>query len=462
MITNETRIEGSFRDPSGFVFRHEGILYRQVNRSYTEAYDQLLDSGLYAELVKAGLLIPHEEVSHGFAHIADAYKIIRPEPISFISYPYEWSFSQLKDAALALLNIQRRALRRGMVLKDASAYNMQMQRGKPILIDTLSFDRYEAGQPWVAYRQFCQHFLAPLALMAYQDVRLGQLLRVHLDGIPLDLAAKLLPWRTRTALHLLLHIHLHAGSQKRHTQGGPSPGKPAGSFSLQAFQGLIDGLASAVEKLDWRSATTEWTTYYQDLHTYTAAAAEHKQQVVAQYIERVQPATVWDLGANTGLYSRLASDRGIDTIAFDLDPGSVEANYRMVRERRETHLLPLVVDLTNPSPGLGWAHTERMSLLARGPADMVLAQALIHHLAIGNNLPFAQIAQFLSQSCQHLAIEFVPKTDSQVQQLLRSRQDIFVDYTEPAFEVAFSQYFTVVDCVELRESQRRLYLMVKR
>jgi hypothetical protein len=203
----------SFRDPSGFLFSQGGILYRQINRSYADDYSRLMESGLYERLVKAGLLIPHVEldraersderseersrsaVEHSLN--AEAFKIIQPERVPFISYPYEWSFSQLKDAALTTLSIHKRALKYNMALKDASAYNIQFVRGKPTLIDTLSFEKYKEGQPWVAYRQFCQQFLAPLALMAYRDVRLSQLLRVHIDGIPLDLASRLLPARTR-------------------------------------------------------------------------------------------------------------------------------------------------------------------------------------------------------------------------------------------------------------------------
>lgn len=202
MTGKDRTLSASFRDPAGFLFSRGGILYRQVNHSYAENFSALIDSGLYEKLVKASLLISHSEVDEltgrPFAPAipASAYRTIRPEAIPFISYPYEWSFGQLKDAALATLSIQKRALKAGMSLKDASAYNIQFYRGKPVLIDTLSFEIYHEGEPWVAYRQFCQHFLAPLALMAARDVRLNQLMRVYIDGLPLDLASKLLPPRT--------------------------------------------------------------------------------------------------------------------------------------------------------------------------------------------------------------------------------------------------------------------------
>ncbi|HYO67091.1 MAG TPA: hypothetical protein VEU33_13530, partial [Archangium sp.] len=206
----------SFRDPSGFVFRREGIVYRQVNDSYREDFALLQGSGLHAELVQAGQLIPHEEVDLGLAAAPGAHKVLRPRQLPFVSYPYEWSFSQLQDAALLTLDVQEKALARGLSLKDASAYNVQLVDGRPMLIDTLSFEKYEEGRPWVAYRQFCQHFLAPLALMSHTDVRLGQLLRLYIDGIPLDLASRLLPGRTRFSFALGMHVHAHARSQQKY------------------------------------------------------------------------------------------------------------------------------------------------------------------------------------------------------------------------------------------------------
>ena len=202
-----TRHAASFRDPSGFIFFKDDCHLRQVNRCFAADYDQLIAGGLYRELIDAHLLLPHEEAPVDWRCTVDAYKVLRPKQLKFVSHPYEWSFSHLKDSALVTLDIQRRALARGMTLKDASAYNVQLVDGRPMLIDTLSLKRYRPGEPWVAYRQFCQHFLAPLALMTYCDSRLNQLLRVHLDGAPLDLASRLLPWRTRFNLSLGLHLH---------------------------------------------------------------------------------------------------------------------------------------------------------------------------------------------------------------------------------------------------------------
>jgi hypothetical protein len=460
MTTSQTQSSGqlsaSFRDPSGFLFTREEVLYRQVNRKYEQEYARLMESGLYDKLIKAGLLIPHVEVDQEPAEADLAHKIIQPERVPFISYPYEWSFGQLKDAALATLSIQRRAMKAGMSLKDASAYNIQFVRGKPALIDTLSFELYKEGQPWVAYRQFCQHFLAPLALMSLRDVRLNQLLRVYIDGVPLDLASGLLPSKTRVNVGLLTHIHLHASAQKRFS--GADVKSRAATMSQQALTGLIESLDSTIRKLEWRPGGTEWGNYY-DITNYSDAAFEHKKQLVKEWSTKLQPSLVWDLGANKGVFSRVAGEGDAYVVSSDIDPAAVEQNYRQMKEEKAQNLLPLLIDLTNPSPSIGWANKERDSFAARGPADMALALALIHHLAISNNVPLLQVANFFAHVGKWLIIEFVPKSDSQVQKLLVSREDIFPNYTREGFESAFRQRFKIAEAVNVRESERVLYLM---
>jgi ribosomal protein L11 methylase PrmA len=454
-IRTDESVPSSFRDPSGFLFHREGRLYRQVNDSYRADYGQLMKSGLYQGLTEQGLLIPHVETTEPRMSGGGSL-VIEPERIPFISYAYEWSFSQLQDAALATLSIEKKALERGMSLKDASAYNIQFRGCRPVMIDTLSFERYREGEPWVAYRQFCQHFLAPLALMSHTDVRLSQLLRVNIDGIPLDLASRLLPGKTKLALGLATHIHLHAQAQRKYSD---KPAKPAGGkMSRMAFLGLIDNLESTTRKLEWKPEGTEWGDYYSATN-YTDASLEHKAQLVAEYLERVSPKTVWDLGANTGRFSRVAADHGIPTMAFDIDPAAVELNYIDCRKRDEKNMLPLLSDLTNPSPAIGWQNRERQSLIERGPCDTALALALVHHLAIGNNLPFDRIVDFLAGVCRTLVIEFVPKSDSQVQRLLATREDIFPGYTKEGFEHAFSSRFATLSSSPVKDSERTIYLM---
>jgi hypothetical protein len=416
-------------------------------------------SGLYATLVEAGLMIPHDEVDAGYAVSDGAYRVIRPEHVEFISYPYEWCFSQLKDAALTTLAIQRTAMDHDMSLRDASAYNIQFHRGRPMLIDTLSFEKLREGAPWVAYRQFCQHFLAPLALISYRDARLGQLSRIHIDGIPIDLAVALLPMRARFRLPLLMHIFLHARSQRRQARAPASGRTTDRPFTLRAFRGLIDSLTAGVRKLRWQPGPSVWAGYYAEAPSYTPEALDHKRSLVAAFIQEAGPKHVWDLGANTGMFSRLASDMGISTISFDMDPAAVEESYLRMAAESETEVLPLIMDLTNPSPGIGWENRERLSLLERKSADMALALALIHHLVIGNNVPMDRLAGFMKGLCEWLAVEFVPKSDPMVQTLLATREDVFPDYTQEGFEKAFEAEFAIERREPIRGSQRILYLM---
>lgn len=455
-------VAGSFRDPDGFLFQIDGVLYRQVNERYRPAWDALHATGLLARLAAAELLIPHEEVSVEQAPRPGAYRVIRPQAVPFVSYPYEWSFSQLQDAALATLEIERLALEHGMTLKDASAYNVQFLAGRPLLIDTLSFTPYQEGAPWVAYRQFCQHFLAPLAMMAHRDVRLGQLLRVYIDGVPLDLASRLLPLRTRLRIGLGTHVHLHARSQARHADV-PASGERARAarVSRTGLQALVESLASAVRRLHWKPTGTEWGRYY-DSTNYDATAAAEKQEVVRRLVAKVAPETVWDLGANTGLFSRIAGEGGAHVVSWDVDAGAVEQNYLALRGEGRRPLLPLLLDLTNPSAAAGWANEERMSLAERGPVDLLLALALIHHLALANNVPLERLADFFAGLAPHLLVEFVAKEDSQVQRLLAAREDVFPDYHRAGFEAAFFRRYEPVGVHPIHGTARTLYLLRRR
>lgn len=454
-------VAASYRDPSGFVYRREGVLYRQINHSFRDSFDHFIKSGLYDELVADELLVPHSDADRSLAATDDAYRVIQPRVVPFISYPYEWAFSQLKDAALLTLAIQREAMGSGMSLKDASAFNIVFEGAVPVFIDTLSFEPYVEKEPWVAYRQFCQFFLAPLAAMSYVDVRLLQLLRSHIDGVPLDLASRLLPASTRLRPGILTHIHLQAAAERRVSGRAPAKSRGAPSMSTTASAGLLDSLERTVSGLTWELPKTTWGDYYEATN-YTDTAFAHKREIVSAAIDRVRPRMVWDLGANDGTFSRLASEGGIPTVAFDVDPVAVEKNYRRVVERSERHLLPLLLDLTNPSPRSGWAHEERDSFADRGPVDLVLALALVHHLAIAHNLPLARIAEFFARIARALVIEFVPKSDSQLQRMLASRVDIFDEYTRGDFEAAFGERFTIEQTIPVRDADRVVYLMRRR
>ena len=454
-------VEGSFRDPNGFVYSRDGTFYRQVNHSFRQPFEAFLASGLYDELVRDRMLVPHEQVGLELAATNDAYAVIRPERIAFISYPYEWSFGQLQDAASLTLEIQERALAKGFTLRDSSAYNIQFQGGRPLLIDSLSFEPHVEGKPWDAYKQFCEQFLLPLTLMSARDVRCGTLLRSYLEGIPLDLGSRLLPRRSWVSPSTVLHIHLHAWAQGRYAGSSVSSAAKGRGMSRQALLTLVRGLQRAVRGLSWRPAGTEWADYTDD-NNYSRDASQSKRALVVSYLREAEAKVVWDLGANTGEYSRAAREVAPLVVSFDVDPAAVERNYRRVRADQETGILPLLLDLTNPSPAQGWAGQERLSLVERGPADAVLALALIHHLAIGHNLPLEKIAAYIRRLAPRLIIEFVPKSDSQVQRLMLSRPDIFPHYTKDGFEQAFARHFTIESSAPIDNSERWLYCMSSR
>jgi ribosomal protein L11 methylase PrmA len=452
---------GSFRDPAGFVFQRDGVVYRQVNRSFEPKFVAVRASGLFDALGRERLLVPHEEV--GLEHAASplAVAVLKPERIGFISYPYEWSFGQLRDAALLTLDVQERALERGFTLRDASAYNVQFSGGRPILIDTLSLEPREEGAPWLGYRQFCEHFLVPLLLMSRVDIGCGALLRAHLDGVPLELGSRLLPRASWLRPGTLMHVHLHAAAQRKYADTAAAPTVKARPIGKEGAIGLVHSLRGAVQRLRWEPAGTEWADYTRQ-HNYTDSALASKRELVARLLRGMAPRTVWDLGANTGEYSRVAREIAEHVIAFDIDPAAVERHYRAVRTADERGVLPLLGDLANPSPALGWAHRERRSLEQRGPADALLALALVHHLAIGRNVPLERIAEYFARLGRGLVIEFVPRSDGQVQRLLRSREDVFADYNREGFEAAFGRFFNIEAAEPVVGSERTMYAMARR
>ncbi|MGI9457875.1 MAG: class I SAM-dependent methyltransferase, partial [Aeoliella sp.] len=452
-------LDASFRDPSGFLFRDdEGVLLRQVNNRYQSEFDAFSQSGLYSALVKDGLLVEHQSVDRSKALTDEAYQVIKPTVIPFISYPYEWAFSALKDAALLTLSIQAMALKHEMSLKDASAYNVQFVGCKPIFIDTLSFEHYPQGKPWIAYGQFCRHFLAPLLLMAHSSVDIGRLSELFIDGIPLDLTSKLLPLRTKFSLGTQLHLHMHAKMVRKHESTASEKKVRVGNLPKKKLLLLLDNLKSLISSLRWQPTGTQWNDYYED-NTYSDESADNKRELVSQFLQKISPATAWDLGANTGVYSKLAVDHGAYCCAWDIDPACVERGYLNGKKRGEDRMLPLRIDLANPSPALGWAHQERAAFAERGSVDVVMALALIHHLSIANNVPLENVARFFHKLGRHLIIEWVPKFDVQVQRLLQSREDIFDHYEQASFEAAFERFYEIDESLPVGNDGRVLYRM---
>lgn len=457
----------SYRDPAGFIFKHQSSVYRQINKAGQKDFEHFIGSGLYDALVAEQLIVKHSEVKSTtpFGSDPERFTVIQPEPIPFISYPYEWSFSQLKDAALLTLRIQTLAMTHGMVLKDASAYNIQFVGKRPIFIDTLSFAIYETGSPWEGYKQFCEHFIAPLAVARYTTYDALKLLQADLEGIPLQLACSLLPKRSRLNPGIFSHLFLHNASQRRFEKSGAKSKNEAQEVKTRqmsnlAFQGLMASLERTVRSLKPPKSQTEWGDYY-NFTNYSEKGFREKHALVEEFLSKVtpKPNIVWDFGANNGEFSQIAAKQGIYTIAWDIDPIAVGRNY--LHQEHVDSMLPLIQDCVSPSPSLGWMGTERESLFQRGPADVTFALAIIHHLAIGRNVPLPKIADFLAATSQHVIIEFVPKGDSKVDILLASRKDIFPEYDIEHFEATMKQHFKLVKKEAIPHTKRTLFLFRK-
>lgn len=462
MMATVQKIKSSFRDPDGQVFVEGDRIFRLIRRDAVPHYRHLMDSGLYAALIKEGLLISHQEIANDQHDITTASGdiVIAPECIPFISYPYEWSFSALKEAALTTLKIQKLCLDHGMTLQDATAFNIQFINGRWLMIDTGSFRKQDHFAPWGAYRQFCQHFLAPLLLMTYCDARLLSLFSHYLDGIPLDLAAKLLPLRARMRPAVLMHIVMHAKYTQQDFDVSAVKTQESTVSKASAY-GLIDQLQSVIASLVLEKKETFWTDYEQT-HTYNTEEFKHKEVFIADAVSRSAPDMIWDMGANTGHFSRLALDcaaRKAAVVAFEFDFMTVEAGSRQSQARATDKPLHLWMDLLNPTAPAGWAGEEWQNLEARGPADIVLALALIHHLCLSGNINFEQLSGFFARIARNLVIEFVPKDDPQSQRLLKSRKDIYQGYTQNLFEENFLNAFTILKKEAVSQTGRTLYLM---
>lgn len=453
------RESSSFRDRAGYVFYSGDDVFRAINASYKEAYDALINTGLADALVKDNLLLPFTETTLHEVLDEAPYKILKPERLEFISYPYEWCFSQLKDAALTTLKIHRKALDFGMVLKDASAFNVQFHKGKPVFIDLSSFELYADGAPWVAYSQFCRHFLAPLLLMKNNFPEANKLQMIHIDGLPLPLASALLPNKTRFNLQILSHIHWHAASQKHYERKQKDVKKVR--LSKKNHMVLIDSLISYVSGLSRQATSSEWGDYYSNTN-YTGSGFSDKETHIRNFTEQLPLKKVVDFGANDGTFSRIFSKAGIQVISLDIDYNAVEYNYKKLKAENDNCLYPLLADITNPTPACGWMNTERLPLLNRLNCDLALALALVHHLFITHHLSFDRIAAFFSGLCNHLIIEFVPFSDSQIQKMVLNRTDNYNHYTQEAFEEALSMYFDEVGKQTMSDSGRVLYFYKKK
>lgn len=444
----------SFRDAAGRVFERDGVLLRRINPMFEATFRAVERSGLLDELQRGNLLIPHKELTGN----ASGEVVIQPERIPFITYPYEWTPCQLRDAALLTLELADRALRRGFVLRDASAYNIQLRNGRPILIDSLSFALRERDSPWMAYGQFCRHFLGPLALASLVDPELLRLSCNYADGIPIRLASRTLGWRGLLNVGVGVHLHVHALAERRAAKRPPSS-SPADVPDRRLAQ-TIDGLRSTIDQLPIKAPATAWLGYAGGAH-YDAASRAEKDSFISGAIDDVRPRHLWDLGSNSGdLALRHVPANGY-ALALDADLGCAEMCYARAKTAGAS-VVTVWGDLLAPSPASGWANEERASLADRGPADMVLALAVIHHLSIGGRVPLDRVASWLGRIANHAVVEIPSRDDPMVALLVKSRNGNAADFGPDEFRLAVGQHFEIVRETVLTGLPRTLFFLRRR
>ncbi len=459
MSPSQSRHPSSYRDPAGFVFEQGGVIYRQVNNSYRPHYEHFMTSGLYDRLQREELIVSHEEVEG--LDTSNAYKIIKPQQIPFISYPYEWCHAQLHAAASLTIKILRISLEYGMILKDASPYNIQFIGSKPIFIDSLSWEIHSDQTPWIGYRQFCEFFLATLALSYYRQVPVNRTLRAWPEGLPLDIITRLLPTRTRLNIDLLLHLHLHVRITKKSSTEKDTPNKqrPAN------LRRIIDSLEKATHKLASKSRVSTWTNYYQKLED-RGEYLSIKDRLVREWLQEMGPAKMTlDAGCNEGHFSKLLREIG-HVIAIDADAQMIDLNYQnsvSSQQHESRHeVIFLSQDICDLSENQGLGGRERIGFSKRATYEVVLCLALIHHLIIGRQVPLQSVVEIFSQlSNKWLIIEYVPEDDPWSEAIRLQKPGLTHRYDQLDFENALKPYFTVVEKSPLLPTGRWLYKLRK-
>lgn len=459
-------LPGSFRDPSGNVYQVEGRILRTVNECFSRDFDFVTSTGLFKTLATEGLLLPFEVMSSDVLGLSDPKPryVLEAPRLPFISYPYEWSFPALKAAALLHLRIHLQSLAVGVTLSDASAYNIQFQGNQPVFIDHLSFRRYLSGEMWVGHRQFCEQFLNPLLLRAFFGISHNAWYRGTQEGITTGEIRKLLKWRHCLKWNVLTHVVLQDLFQKTSTKNTKSlqdHSLAQASFPLSSFKAMLEKMFHWISQLTpLNKGESTWGDYDKTC-SYSSTEIQSKKQFILEFAQTVQPALIWDFGCNTGEYSEAALNGGArNVVGFDFDQGALDGSYRRAVERRLS-FQALFMDAANPSPNQGWNGHERESLQSRASADAILALALVHHLAIARNIPLVQVVNWLITLAPQGVIEFVPKNDPMVQELLSLRQDIFPDYTAEHF-MALLEKKAVIIKNEIVSKSGRVLVWFKR
>ena len=455
------RDRGSFRDPDGYILRLGERILRVILPSAVDRWRQFAASGLCAELQSSGLLVETRELDarslpEDFS-VPSGALVLEHERIPFISYPYEWTFNMLREAALLQLDIMDRALRHNWILKDATAYNVQFRGVTPLFIDVLSFAPLGPGEPWASYNQFCRMMLYPLMLEAYKQVPFQPWLRSELEGIDPVIFSRMFRGLERWRRGVLSHVTAQAYLQRKFAASAQSVRKQITSAGMtpQMIARNVHKLRELVTDLRPPSESTAWSDYSRG--HYTDDALARKEAFVSECVNGRRFELVWDLGCNDGRFSRLVARSARTVVAMDSDAGSIDRLYSELRRQQPSNILPLLMNVANPSPSQGWAQSERASLTDRGEPELTLALALVHHLVISANVPLPAIVQWLAGITRELVVEFISKDDPMVQRLLLNKDDTYVDYHREAFEQYLERWFKIESRAELPGGTRTLY-----
>jgi hypothetical protein len=450
---------GSFRDPESRVFYAGDDVLRALSPAGLSDFQALEQTGLLEDerLVRTERVNDSAALRGVLVHAPAG--VLRHERVPVVSYPYEWTFSMLKDAALVQLDLLLAALDHDMVLKDSTPYNVQFRGARPVFVDIGSFERLREGEPWVGYRQFCMLYLYPLLLLSLKGVPFQPWLRGSIDGITPAQMRALLSARDRFRRGLFTNVFLHAQFERRYADRPhqvKQEVKRAG-MGKQLIVANVRKMRKLVARLRWNPPEGVWTAYG-ERNTYTDEDARRKDDFVRQVARSRDWGLVWDIGCNNGRYSRIAAEGARTVVAIDADQGPVELLYRDLRDERNEQILPLTMNLADPSPPLGWRGLERRALPDRARPDLVLALALVHHMAIGANVPVKELVDWLAELRSSLVIEFPTREDPMVQKLLApKREGLHPDYELGFFQSCLNERFAVERSERLRSGTRVLY-----
>ena len=463
----DARIDpGSFRDPGNRVFTVDGEVYRALDKRNLDAWEALTNSRFFGEQLVRGNVVDTEPAA-GVPTPAGAPPggwagVLHHRRIPIISYPYEWTFSMLRDAALLQLDLLDAALAEDMILKDSTPYNVQFVGARPVFIDVGSFEPLEPGDIWVGYRQFLRQYLYPLMLRAYVGVPHQPWLRGDAEGPTAEQMAAMLPLRHRAHQASLLHVALPARGERRYkdsTRDFRSEFRAAG-FKKELVQSNVRGLRSTVAGLDWDHGRSTWNRYADEC-SHVSRDRGPKTDFLEKVLAEHRPTVVWDLGANDGHFSRVAATVAASVLAVDADEEVLDGFYRSLHADGNGVILPMLQDLSAPSPGLGWRGGERARLEARSSPDLVLCFAVIHHLVVGRNVPLRQVVDWLADLDSRVILEFVPPGDPMVELLSVNKRphEVHGDYDEESLRRYLADRFVVEAEEALPECDRRLFLL---